>query len=100
MWPKLPRTVQGSGGPIAVRRKRVLKAEDGDAAWGLWDAGARTIWVAYGLTREQQWRVYYHELMHATLSDSGLENVFPEQGVETLCDAVATARIQEHRGIL
>jgi hypothetical protein len=32
------------------------------------------------------------------LSDSGLENVLPADGVEALCDAVASARIVERLG--
>ena len=99
-WPPLPRLVHCAGGPVKVRRKKVLRASDGEDAWGLWEQDKRTIWVAKGLPLEQQWRVYFHELMHAVLTDSGLENLFPEQGVEVLCDAVATARMAELRGSL
>jgi len=97
-WPPLPRRMQGVGGPVVVKRRKGLLTEDRREAWGLWDAEHRTIWIAPGLPREMQWRVLYHELMHVALSDSGLENVLPADGVEALCDAVASARIVERLG--
>jgi len=81
-----------------VKRRKGLLTEDGREAWGLWDAEHRTIWIAPRLGREMQWRVFYHEAMHVCLSDSGLENVLPVDGVEALCDAVASARIVERLG--
>jgi len=97
-WPVLPRRVQCVGGPVVVKRRKGLLTEDGREAWGLWDAEHRTIWIAPRLRREMQWRVFYHETMHVCLSDSGLENVLPVDGVEALCDAVASARIVERLG--
>ena len=97
-WPTLPRRVQCVGGPVVVRRRKGLLTEDKRDAWGLWDAEHRTIWIAPRLPREMQWRVYYHELAHATLSDSGLENVLLADAVEMLCDAVASARMVERLG--
>ena len=96
-WRPLPRRVQCVGGSVAVRRRAGLRTGKREA-WGLWDAENRTIWVAVQIPRELQWRVFYHELMHACLSDSGLENVLPEDGVEALCDAVASARMVEQMG--
>ena len=100
MFPPLPKLVQCAGGPVKVRRKKALKASDGEEAWGLWEQDVRTIWVVSSLPLEQQWRVYYHELAHAMLTDSGLENMFPEQGIETLCDAISTGRMAELHGSL
>ena len=97
-WPPLPRRMQGVGGPVVVKRRKALLTEDGREAWGLWDAEHRTIWIAPRLPLQMQWRVFYHELMHVALSDSGLENVWPADGVEALCDAVASARIVERLG--
>lgn len=98
-WPVLPRRVQCIGGPITVRRRKGLRTAEGDReAWGLWDAENRTIWLVPRLPRELQWRLLYHELFHACLSDSGLENVLPEDGVEALCDASSSARMVERLG--
>lgn len=98
-WPTLPKRVRCVGGPVRIRRKKGLLSDDNREAWGLWDAEHRTIWIsASRFPREMQWRVLYHELMHVALSDSGLENVLPEKGVEALCDAVSSARIVERLG--
>jgi len=97
-WPVLPRRVQCIGGPVKVRRRKGLRTEDGREAWGLWDAENRTIWLVPRLPRELQWRLLHHELHHVCLSDSGLENVLSVDGVEALCDAVASARMVERLG--
>ena len=97
-WPPLPRRVQCVGGPVVVKRQKGLLTEDKCDAWGLWDAEHRTIYITPRLPLEMQWRVFYHELMHVALSDSGLENVLPADGVEALCDAVSSARIVERLG--
>lgn len=100
VWGALPKISPCVGGPVRVRRKRSLQSEDGVEAWGLWDAGTRTIWIQNAIPVEQQWRVYYHEWCHAFLSDSGLENIMDEKGIEVLCDAMASARMCEHRARL
>ena len=82
---------------VTVRRRARLRTGNRDA-WGLWDAENRIIWIAARIPLELQWRVFYHELMHVALSDSGLENVLPEDGVEALCDAVSSARMVERMG--
>lgn len=97
-FPRLPTRIQGAGGIITVHARTTrVKAEDKEV-WGSWDESTRVIELDTRGEPSHQWRVLYHELMHATLADSGLENLFPEATVEALCDAVATARMRERFG--
>ena len=96
-WPKLPRVMQGVGGPITVRTIKRVRGDDGVIAYGTWDAGARIIRIEQGSKPAHRWRVLFHEWTHAVLDDSGVANQLSEAGNETLCDAMATARIIEMR---
>lgn len=98
-WPPLPTLIRGVGGPIKVRRVRRAQVQ-GTPCWGVWDDAKRIITIDRTAKIEHQWRVLFHELMHAALHDAGIENLFDPKGIETLCDCVATARIQEMRGEL
>ena len=44
--------------------------------------------------------LFYHEWMHAVLDDAGLSNILTKAVGESICDAAATARLQELRGLL
>ena len=97
-FPRLPKTVMGIGGPVVIKhRTETVKVTDAEV-WGSWDDSTRTIDIDTRVGMEHQWRVYYHEWMHACLADSGLENLFPDATVEALCDAVSTARMIERFG--
>jgi len=98
-WPTIPTLVRGAGGPIRVRLVKKVRPE-GVECWGVWNDATRTIRLDRTAKIEHQWRVLFHELAHAAISDAGIENLFDVQGVEVLCDAFATARIQEMRGEL
>ena len=98
-WPAIPTLIRGAGGPIKVRCVKHVRPE-GVECWGVWNDATRTIRLDKTALIEHQWRVLFHELAHAAIGDAGIENLFDEQGVETLCDALATARIQELRGQL
>lgn len=98
-WPPVPSLIRGAGGTIKVRRVKKARVE-GTECWGVWDDAKRIITIDKTAAPEHQWRVLFHELTHAALHDAGIENLFDPQGVETLCDCIATARIQEMRGNL
>jgi hypothetical protein len=100
IWPPIPTLVRGTGGTITVRCVKKVKHTDGTECWGEWDEAKRTIRIDKTAKPEHQWRVLFHELTHAALGDAGIENLFDPAGVETLCDALATARMQEFRGQL
>lgn len=94
-YPALPTTLMTLLGPVAVELKD--KWDDADA-WGLWQRERRTIEIDKRLARNHQWSTLFHELMHATLDDSGLSNLLTEPQQEALCDASATARMRERFG--
>jgi len=99
-YPKLPTRVMGAGGPITIklRKSRVPTEDPNKEVWGTWDESQREIELDARGALSHQWRVYFHELTHAVLADSGLENLFTDQIVEALCDANATARMREKFG--
>lgn len=97
-WPALPKTVYGAGGSIAVREVAQPKSDEGEDAFGTWEPETRTIEIEAGSNPRHKWHVYYHEWMHAVLADSGLVNLLADDAQETLCDAVATARVVEMCG--
>lgn len=99
-WPPIPTLLRGAGGPITVRKRKKPRHKDGDEVWGLWDGAARRITIDSTAKIEHQWLVLFHELTHAALHDAGVENLMDDAGVEAICDAMATARIQEMRGEL
>lgn len=94
-WPKLPLVVYGTGGMIAVLEVEQARDDEGKKADGTWEPETRTIEITERLKQRHKWSVYFHELMHATLSDSGLVNLLTTESQEALCDAVGTARVIE-----
>jgi hypothetical protein len=97
-YPNLPTTVEAPGGTIAVVLKPTLRHADGTDCWGMWDAANRTIELATTAAKRHQWRTLYHELCHAALDDSGISQGMTEAMQETLCEALATARMRERFG--
>jgi hypothetical protein len=95
--PTIPVTVPAPGGVITV--KIVDKLEDGGVGcWGLWVADEREVRIEKHRSRAHMWRILYHELTHAALADSGLDNLLTDQQQEAICEAVATARMRERFG--
>ncbi len=99
-WPAIPASVEGAGGPITVRKVKRARSDDGRACWGTWQADRRTICLDRSAGREYQWKVLFHEMTHAALDDAGVSSLLSEEGQETLCWAMASARMQELRGSL
>lgn len=96
--PALPKTVMAPGGPVTVEVCDKLTDEDGAHCLGLWLSRERRIKVERHPQPRQMWLVFYHELVHAALDDSGLSNLLTEPQQEALCDALATARMRERFG--
>ncbi len=97
-YPALPATVEAPGGTVAVLLKPALRHADGTECWGMWDAANRTIEIASTAARRHQWRTLFHELTHAALDDSGISQGMSDAMQETLCEALATARMRERFG--
>jgi hypothetical protein len=98
-WPPIPKRVRGAGGPIIIRTVKRCEGDTG-AAWGTWEPGTRIIRVERGAKPQHKWRVLFHELAHAAIDDAGIAHLLTADGQEAICDATATARIQEMRGEL
>lgn len=93
-YPPLPRAVAGVLDPITVTREadRMEKHEE----YGHWRWHTRSIVVDAALTGAALWQTYYHELVHAALSDCGVQ--LTKEQEEAVCDAIATARVRERFG--
>lgn len=98
-YPKLPARVMCPSGWVPVRLvKGLTRGNASEELLGLAEYRPRRISIEAGMTREQQWEVFYHELMHMTLYDSGLANLFSTKKKEAICDASALARMRERFG--
>ena len=98
VYPKIPTKMMGAGGPITIKLRNTRVAAEDKEVWGTWDESQRVIELDTRGTMFHQWRVFFHELTHAMLADSGLENLFADNLVEAICDANATARMREKFG--
>lgn len=93
---KLPKEVQGLGGPIKVVILPALeKTEKGEEVAGRWLDAERTIQVLSAQNGREQWRTFYHELAHAALHDSGMTHLLSEDSEEALADLMGLARVVE-----
>lgn len=95
-YPSLPKRVSGAGGDLTVV---LVDAPGGDKEnMGHFDPTIRHIEVAKALRGDQRWMVFFHEVTHAALWDSGAHNAVPGAAEEIVCDAIATARLRERFG--
>jgi hypothetical protein len=97
--PPLPKRVMTAAGWVPVRLvKGLTRGVKDEELLGLAEYRPRRISIEKSMPREQQWEVFYHELMHMTLYDSGLANLFKTKKKEAICDATANARMRERFG--
>jgi len=98
-YPPLPTSVQGAGGTITVQLVNVIDPTTADDdTLGQFEPAKRHILILRSLRGDQRWMVFFHELAHAALWDSGAHNVVPGAAEEVICDAIATARLREKFG--
>jgi hypothetical protein len=99
-YPPIPKSVMGAGGliDVAVVQKVDAAEADDEHVLGVFKATARRIEILKGLRADQRWLVFFHELTHAALWDSGAMNGMSEAQQESVCDAVATQRLREKFG--
>ena len=99
-YPPLPKLVQGAGGPIevAVVAKVSVEAGEDEDVLGCFKPTVRRIEVLKELRGDQRWLVFYHELVHAALWDSGVGNAVSMQVQEMICDGVSTALLRSRFG--
>lgn len=98
-YPPLPTSVQGAGGTLTVQLVAEIKPDEpGEDILGQFDPSTRHIRIKKSLRGDQQWLVYFHELTHAALWDSGAHNALTGPAEEIVCDAVSTSRLREKFG--
>jgi hypothetical protein len=97
-WPAIPSSVHGVGGLIRVRFATRKVGNPGEPAWGSWTPSKRLICIDRRAEPRYRWRVYFHEVHHAALDDSGLSELITERMEEALCEAYASARMCERFG--
>lgn len=96
--PPLPTRVEGAAGPIKVVRVKGPIVHDDADCWALWDSATRTIRIDRKANPRHRWELYFHELTHAALFDSGVKHKLNDGTHEAVCDAVATAMMRERFG--
>ena len=96
--PPIPDAVATQLGPVPVNVvKKLHYRKDGkkQEMFGRFRAMSRTIEINEDIAPVMRWQTFFHEWMHVVMTDAGLHNVFTPEQQETICDAVATARVAE-----
>lgn len=95
--PPFPQAARGLRGPLEVIGFE--PEPDGDAIRaGDYEESIRRIRVGTTFAPEYRWLVFYHELVHAALQDSGLHNLLKPKMQEALCDAIGSALLRYEFG--
>jgi hypothetical protein len=96
---KLPKKIQGILGPIRVIIRPDLREQHG--ALGMANYSDRIIEIdsaeLEAKDRQWLWKIFWHEVAHFWLEDSGVGAGFTKDQKEQLCDASAAARVREMR---
>lgn len=97
-YPPLPKELEGPGGTVTIVLTKEPITYESAECWGLYDSEARTITIDARVKPRQRWLTLFHELAHVALIDAGLNNGIADTLHETICDAIATARMRERFG--
>lgn len=94
-YPRLPRSVRSSAGPVPVRMVRDLHSpgKPQEKLAGYFDPIRREILICTGMARHTQWVTLRHEQIHALLSDAGVRVRGDLE--ERLCDVIAAGWVSE-----
>lgn len=82
----IPKTIVVCGRPY-----NIVKAHIQDGTLGETDSSSRTISLEPGLDAQRAYEILVHELIHATLYETGVANVLDDKQNEAVADAVALA---------
>lgn len=77
----IPRTIPVLGRDYLIRRKRMKD-------YGLCDFGSGTIWLRSGLKGMEAEQTLLHEVIHATLHESGIQFQWTENSTECVVRAL------------
>jgi hypothetical protein len=91
--PPIPASIPSVLGPVPVTHVENLRDKNGVACFGIWNPDTRSVRLDSDMALTTAWSTYWHEWLHITLWDSGVE--LKSKLAERLCDTVATARVRE-----
>lgn len=97
-FPPLPKVVEGAMAPIVIVVGPFKKRRKDNC--GLWKEMDRTIHINAAMPLPQQHATLEHELVHAALTDAGVDELLRHKPrlLEAVCDAVSTARYRQRFG--
>lgn len=90
LFRKLPKSMPGYLGPIAVKVVEDIKSLREEDCYGKYDFDTRTIQIGK-IHPDAQRQVLWHEWIHSVIFDSGLHNMITKEQHEAVCDTIATA---------
>jgi hypothetical protein len=92
MYPKLPRWVYSHLGVVPVETTDLNPDRDTDeyVLMGQYLLETRKIQLDKGLSEEQSWQTFFHELVHLIIADSGLDELLKPNVEDALCDTIGT----------
>lgn len=99
----LPKRFEGLGGLVRVDRPLVVSAgerrhEDAVQTRGCWRPLERRVVVGSTLPRRSAWLIFWHEVGHSWLDDSGVHAFLSDRQQEGVCEAVASGLIRLMEG--
>lgn len=99
-YPPLPTSLDAPGGTVEVVTVDTdgFKHNDGIDCWGMYDESTRRITICGKIPPRHRWKVYYHEVAHVAIVDSGLDDLLDDKLHEALCNAFAAQRMRERFG--
>lgn len=90
--PPIPKTVHTAMGEVKVEQVKKVDKED---SLGEYNIDLRVIRVKKGLEKVQKHQTVFHEWVHVVLTDAGVADVLDSSQEEAVCNAIATARVNE-----
>lgn len=95
--PPIPRSVATQLGPVPVVFVDSLVNGEGKQVVGGFHTIKRVIYLRRDLLENPRiaWAVYYHEVAHIVMYDSGLANMIPPEVQQAIADAFAIQRVAE-----
>lgn len=91
LFRKMPKTMPGHIGPVAVRVVADLKSSKDEECYGKYDFDTRTIQIWEKMHPDAQRQVLWHEWIHSVIFDAGLHTLLSKEQHEAVCDSIATA---------
>lgn len=97
---RFPQRIPGVMGPIRVEISDDLMEKHG--AWGMANYTDRVITIDADVLEAKDrgwvWKIFWHEVAHFWMEDTGVASGLGKKMKEQICDAYAAARVKEMGG--